>query len=309
MLKFFDLFSFKRKYAILFLVIYIMLLVKDFDDYEIISMSCGEKLERWGEFYLLRPDPEIIWKDKINKELAHAHYHRSNKGGGAWEKKKPLPDRWNIKYKDLTFNVKLMGFKHTGIFPEQSINWDFMMKKIEEEKEKNNRPIKVLNLFAYTGCASCACLKKGAEVVHVDSSRGMIEWAKENVKSSHLENEKIRFLEDDCVKFVKREIRRGNKYDAIVMDPPSYGRGSKNEVWDIEKDLFPLIELCMEILVDEPLFFIINSYTAGLSPVVLENILNMKFKDKKGKITSGELGIKAKNGLVLPAGVYGRYEK
>lgn len=309
MLKFFDLFSFKRKYAILFLVIYIMLLVKDFDDYEIISMSCGEKLERWGEFYLLRPDPEIIWKDKINNELAHAHYHRSNKGGGAWEKKKPLPDRWNIKYKDLTFNVKLMGFKHTGIFPEQSINWDFMMKKIEEEKEKNNRPIKVLNLFAYTGCASCACLKKGAEVVHVDSSRGMIEWAKENVKSSHLENEKIRFLEDDCVKFVKREIRRGNKYDAIVMDPPSYGRGSKNEVWDIEKDLFPLIELCMEILVDEPLFFIINSYTAGLSPVVLENILNMKFKDKKGKITSGELGIKAKNGLVLPAGVYGRYEK
>lgn len=308
-LKSFDLFSFKRKYAILFLVIYIMLLVKDFDDYEIISMSCGEKLERWGEFYLLRPDPEIIWKDKINNELAHAHYHRSNKGGGAWEKKKPLPDRWNIKYKDLTFNVKLMGFKHTGIFPEQSINWDFMMKKIEEEKEKNNRPIKVLNLFAYTGCASCACLKKGAEVVHVDSSRGMIEWAKENVKSSHLENEKIRFLEDDCVKFVKREIRRGNKYDAIVMDPPSYGRGSKNEVWDIEKDLFPLIELCMEILVDEPLFFIINSYTAGLSPIVLENILNMKFKDKKGKITSGELGIKAKNGLVLPAGVYGRYEK
>lgn len=309
MLKSFDLFHFKTKYAILFLVIYIMLLVKDFDDYEIISMSCGEKLERWGEFYLLRPDPEIIWKDKINNELAHAHYHRSNKGGGAWEKKKPLPDRWNIKYKDLTFNVKLMGFKHTGIFPEQSINWDFMMKKIEEEKEKNNRPIKVLNLFAYTGCASCACLKKGAEVVHVDSSRGMIEWAKENVKSSHLENEKIRFLEDDCVKFVKREIRRGNKYDAIVMDPPSYGRGSKNEVWDIEKDLFPLIELCMEILVDEPLFFIINSYTAGLSPVVLENILNMKFKDKKGKITSGELGIKAKNGLVLPAGVYGRYEK
>lgn len=287
-----------------------MLLVKDFEDYEIISMSSGEKLERWGNFYLLRPDPEIIWSDDLNKELVHAHYHRSNKGGGFWEKKKPLPDRWNIKYKDLTFNVKLMGFKHTGIFPEQSINWDFMMKKIEEEKAKtNNRPIKVLNLFAYTGCASCACLKKGAEVVHVDSSRGMIEWAKENVKSSHLENKKIRFLEDDCVKFVKREIRRGNKYDAIVMDPPSYGRGSKNEVWDIEKDLFPLIELCMEILVEEPLFFIINSYTAGLSPVVLENILNMKFKNKKGKISSGELGIKARNGLVLPAGVYGRYEK
>ena len=197
-----------------------MLLVKKFDDYEIISMSEGEKLERWGKFYLLRPDPEIIWKDKINPELVHAHYHRSNKGGGYWERKKSLPNRWIVKYKDLTFNVKLMGFKHTGIFPEQSVNWDFMMKKIKEEKQANPKPIKVLNLFAYTGCASCACLKAGAEVVHVDSSRGMIEWAKENVKSSNLEKEKIRFLEDDCVKFVKREIRRGNKYDAIIMDPP-----------------------------------------------------------------------------------------
>lgn len=286
-----------------------MLLVKDFNDYEIISMNNGEKLERWDKYYLLRPDPEIIWKDKLDENIAHAHYHRSNKGGGYWEKKKNLPDRWEVKYKHLVFNVKLMGFKHTGIFPEQSVNWDFMMEKIEEEKKNSDKLIKVLNLFAYTGCASVACLSKGAEVVHVDSSRGMIDWAKENVKSSGLEDKPIRFLVDDVVKFVKREIRRGNKYDAIIMDPPSYGRGAKNEIWDIEKDLYNLLELCSEILVDEPLFFIINSYTAGLSPIVLDNLLKIFFKDKKGIITSGELGIKAKNGLILPCGVYGRYEK
>ena len=286
-----------------------MLLVKNFDDYEIISMNNGEKLERWKNYYLLRPDPEIIWKEKIDKNLAHAHYHRSNKGGGYWEKKKSLPDRWTINYKDLVFNVKLMGFKHTGIFPEQSINWDFMMDKIKKEKEKNNKSIKVLNLFAYTGCASVACLKAGAEVVHVDSSRGMVDWAKENVKSSHLDDKPIRFLVDDCIKFVQREIRRGNKYDAIIMDPPSYGRGTKNEVWSIDKDLFNLVTLCQKILTEDPLFFIINSYTAGLSHAVLQNILKITLKEKKGKITSGELGIKAKNGLILPCGVYARYEK
>lgn len=286
-----------------------MLLVKNFDDYEIISMNNGEKLERWKNYYLLRPDPEIIWKEKIDKNLAHAHYHRSNKGGGYWEKKKNLPDRWTINYKDLVFNVKLMGFKHTGIFPEQSINWDFMMEKITKEKEKTNKSIKVLNLFAYTGCASVACLKAGAEVVHVDSSRGMVDWAKENVKSSNLEDKPIRFLVDDCIKFVQREIRRGNKYDAIIMDPPSYGRGTKNEVWSIDKDLFNLVTLCQEILTEDPLFFIINSYTAGLSHAVLENILKITLKEKKGQITSGELGIKAKNGLILPCGVYARYEK
>lgn len=285
-----------------------MLLVKDFNDYEIISMSNGEKLERWKNYYLLRPDPEIIWEDKENKIIPHAHYIRSNKGGGHWEIKKHLPESWTINYKDLTFNVKLMGFKHTGIFPEQSINWDFMMDKIKEEKE-TKKEIKVLNLFAYTGCATCACLKAGADVVHVDSSKGMISWAKENVKSSNLEDKNVRFLVDDCIKFVKREIRRGNKYDAIIMDPPSYGRGSKNEIWDIEKDLFPLVELCTKILIEEPLFFIINSYTAGLSPEVLNNILKLTLGNKKGTITCGELGIKSKNGLVLPAGVYGRYEK
>lgn len=284
------------------------MLLGGFPDYEIISMSEGEKLERWGDFYLLRPDPEIIWKDKLDTSIVHAHYHRSNKGGGYWEKLKKLPDRWTVNYKDLVFNVKLMGFKHTGIFPEQSVNWDFMMNKIEEETSKGKK-VKVLNLFAYTGCASVACLKAGAEVVHVDSSKGMIEWAKENVKSSNLEDKPIRFLVDDCIKLVKREIRRGNKYDAIIMDPPSYGRGNNNEVWDIEKDLFTLVELCTEILINDPLFFIINSYTAGLSPTVLNNILKMFFNNKKGNITSGELGIKAKNGLILPAGVYGRYER
>ena len=284
------------------------MLLANFIDYEIISMNEGEKLERWGEYYLLRPDPEIIWKDKLDKSIVNAHYHRSNKGGGYWEKIKKLPDRWTVNYKNLTFNVKLMGFKHTGIFPEQSVNWDFMMDKIEEETNKGKK-VKVLNLFAYTGCASVACLSKGAEVVHVDSSKGMIEWAKENVKSSGLEDKPIRFLVDDCIKFVKREIRRGNKYDAIIMDPPSYGRGSNNEIWDIEKDLFPLVELCTEILTDNPLFFIINSYTAGLSPTVIENILRIFFNKKQGTITSGELGIKARNGLILPAGVYGRYER
>lgn len=284
-----------------------MLLVENFDDYEILYMNNGEKLERWGKYKLLRPDPEIVWSDDCNYSDVDAHYHRSNKGGGYWEKKNnKLPDSWQVKYKDLTFNVKLMGFKHTGIFPEQAVNWDFMREKIE----KSNRKIKVLNLFAYTGCASVACLKAGAEVVHVDSSRGMVDWAKENVKSSKLEDKPIRFLVDDVVKFVKREIRRGNKYDAIIMDPPSYGRGANNEVWDIEKDLFPLVNLCMEILSDDPLFFIINSYTAGLSPTVLSNILNLTIAKKyNGTITSGELGIKANNGLILPCGVYGRYEK
>lgn len=282
-----------------------MLLAKDFDDYEIISMSGGEKLERWGKYYLLRPDPEIIWEDTLDKSIAHAHYHRSNKGGGFWEIKKSLPERWTVNYKNLTFNVKLMGFKHTGVFPEQSVNWDFIIDKIKSSSKK----VKVLNLFAYTGCASVAALSAGAEVVHVDSSRGMIEWAKENVKSSNLEDKPIRFLVDDCVKFVKREIRRGKKYDAIIMDPPSYGRGANKEVWDVEKDLFNLVKLCKEILEDEPLFFIINSYTASLSQAVLNNILKIVLGEKPGNITSGELGIKAKNGLILPCGVYARYEK
>ena len=279
-----------------------MLLVENFDDYKIINTSMGEKLEKWGDYYLLRPDPEIIWKEDMDKSLVHAYYHRSNKGGGYWETLKSLPSSWVISYKDLKFNVKLMGFKHTGVFPEQSINWDYMRERL-----KTRKGAKVLNLFAYTGCASVACLKEGASVVHVDSSRGMVDWAKENVKLNGLEDKPIRYLVDDVKKFVDREIRRGNKYDAIVMDPPSFGRGSNNEVWDIEKDLYDLVLRCKEILVDNPLFFIINSYTAGLSPVVLKNIVEKIFDS--GNIDIGELGIKTETGMVLPCGVFLRYEK
>ena len=280
------------------------------EDYEIIDASNGEKLEIWNGIKLLRPDPQIIWdngnlKEKYND--INACYHRSNKGGGHWENLKKTPAQWQVKYKDLVFNIKQMGFKHTGLFPEQSSNWDYMMDKISNSK----REIKILNLFAYTGGASVACLKAGASVVHVDSSRGMIDWAKENVKSSNLEDRSIRFLVDDVVKFVKREIRRGNKYDAIIMDPPSYGRGANGEVWDIEKDLFNLVELCSQILSDNPLFFIINSYTTGLSKEVLVNVLKLTV-DKKysGKISSEEIGLPIKNSdLVLPCGIYARWEE
>lgn len=278
-------------------------------EYEIVDASNGEKLERWGNIILLRPDPQIIWNngnlmDKYNN--IHARYIRSNKGGGHWENLKNTPSSWNINYKDLKFNIKQMGFKHTGLFPEQAINWDFMMNKIKN----SNREIKVLNLFAYTGGATVACLKAGASVVHVDSSRGMVDWAKENVNSSNLGDRKVRYIVDDVLKFVKREIRRGNKYDAIVMDPPSYGRGANGEIWDIEKDLYDLVELCMDILSDNPLFFIINSYTTGLSKEVFTNILKMTIgKRYKGKIYSEEIGLAiTNNNLVLPCGIYSRYE-
>ena len=276
--------------------------VNNFKDYEIISMSNGYKYERWNNITLKRPDPEIIWPDNENIKV-DARYTRSNTGGGMWEKLSNIPDSWQIHYKDLVFNLKLMGFKHTGLFPEQAYNWDLIRKTIKN----SNRKCKVLNLFAYTGAASIAALKEGAEVVHVDSSRGMIDWAKENVKSNHLENETIRFLVDDVKKFVKRELRRGNKYDIILMDPPSFGRGAKNEVWSIEKDLYNLVDDCTKLLSDKPLLFIINSYTTGLSNTVIENILH-KTLTKEGTITSTELGIKAKNNLILPCGNTTRWE-
>ena len=284
--------------------------VEDFKDYEIIDASNGEKLERWKDIYLLRPDPQIIWDNgdlyEKYKDKIHAVYNRSKKGGGSWTNLKNTPSKWKINYRNLTFNIKQMGFKHTGLFPEQAYNWNFMIEKIK----KSNRKIKVLNLFAYTGGATVACLSAGAEVTHVDSSRGMVDWCKENVKSNHLEDKKIRYLVDDVVKFVKREIRRGNKYDAIIMDPPSFGRGANKEVWNIEKDLFPLIELTTQILSDKPLFFLINSYTTGLSYTVLKNILTMTVNKKyKGKISCGEVGINIKNSdLILPCGIYGRWE-
>ena len=279
-------------------------------DYEILDMANGEKLERWGNITLIRPDPQIIWKEKSFPEKwknANAKYNRSNTGGGNWNFIKPLPKSWQIKYKDLTFNIKPMGFKHTGIFPEQAVNWDWMMNKIRN----SNREIKVLNLFAYTGGASVACLKAGASVCHVDSSKGMCEWAKENVASSGLRERPIRFLIDDVVKFVNREIRRGNKYDGIIMDPPSYGRGANGEVWKFEENIADLVELCMNVLSDKPLFFLINSYTTGISSQVLENLLRINIPKKAGgKFSHGELGLPMTNSkLILPCGIYGRWEE
>ena len=279
-------------------------------DYEILDMANGEKLERWGNITLIRPDPQIIWKEKTFPEKwkkADARYVRSSTGGGSWTYKNQVPKSWKITYKDLTFNIKPMGFKHTGIFPEQAVNWDWMMNKIKGSK----REIKVLNLFAYTGGATVACLKAGASVCHVDSSKGMCEWAKENVATSGLKDRPVRFLIDDVVKFVNREIRRGNKYDGIIMDPPSYGRGANGEVWKFEENIAPLIELCMNVLSDKPLFFLINSYTTGISSQVLENLLRINIpKRVNGKFSNGEIGLPMTNSkLILPCGIYGRWEE
>ena len=285
-----------------------MNIANEWKDYEIIDMSNGEKLERWGDIKLIRPDPQIIWKNKSfpsEWKSANARYNRSNTGGGAWEYSKRLPESWQVKYKNLTFNIKPMGFKHTGLFPEQAVNWDWMINKIKQSK----RDIKVLNLFAYTGGATVACLSAGASVCHVDSSKGMTTWAKENVESSGLRERPVRFIIDDVVKFVQREIIRGNKYDAIVMDPPSYGRGKNGEVWQFENNIADLVELCTQVLSDEPLFFLINSYTTGISSKVLANLLELNMKKYNGKITSGEIGLPMKNSkLVLPCGIYGRWE-
>jgi 23S rRNA (cytosine1962-C5)-methyltransferase len=277
-------------------------------DYEILDMSNGEKLERWGKYILVRPDPQIIWTketDKNNWNKADAIYNRSNKGGGEWTFKNNLPKSWKINYERLTFNIKPMGFKHTGLFPEQAVNWDWMIDKIQKSK----RPIKVLNLFAYTGGASVACLYAGASVCHVDSSKGMIEWAKENVKSSNLEEKSIRYIVDDVIKFVKREIRRQSKYDVIIMDPPSYGRGKSGEVWNFEENISELIDLCIKLLSDKPLFLLINSYTTGTSSKTLENILKLNIINKKGKFSSGEIGLPMSNSeITLPCGIFARWE-
>ena len=290
-----------------------MRLANEWKDYKILDMADGQKLERWGDVILSRPDPQIIWKSKSfpNKwKEINAEYHRSKTGGGTWEFKKKMPKQWQVKYKNLIFNIKPMGFKHTGLFPEQAVNWDWMIEKIQKEK-KNKKEVKVLNLFAYTGGATVACLSAGASVCHVDSSKGMTTWAKENVISSGLQDRSVRFIIDDVVKFVNREIRRGNKYDAIIMDPPSYGRGAKGEVWQFENNIYDLVELCSKVLSDDPLFFLINSYTTGISSQVLRNILNMVITKKyKGEIDAGEIGLPMENSkLILPCGIYGRWEK
>ncbi len=292
-----------------------MWLADQWNDYEVIDCSKGEKLERWGDYLLVRPDPQVIW-DTPKKENGwrkmNGHYHRSSKGGGEWEFFQ-LPKEWTIEYslpinKKLTFHLKPFSFKHTGLFPEQAANWNWFSQLIADAVSKG-RQVKVLNLFAYTGGATLAAAAAGASVTHVDASKGMVTWAKENAISSGLKDAPIRWLVDDCVKFVEREIRRGNHYDAIIMDPPSYGRGPKGEIWKIEESVYPLIQLCSQILTDNPLFFLINSYTTGLQPAVLSYMISTVLGTANGTVTASEIGLPvSSNGLVLPCGASGRYE-
>ena len=279
-------------------------------DYEVIDTSKGEKLERWGNYTLVRPDPQVLWDTpKLHKgwKNRNAHYHRSSKGGGEWEFF-DLPKQWDIQYKELTFHLQPFSFKHTGLFPEQAVNWDWFSEKIKSVKD---RQVKVLNLFAYTGGATLAAAKAGAAVTHVDASKGMVTWAKENAEASGLGSAPIRYIVDDCVKFVEREIRRGNQYDAVIMDPPSYGRGPKGEIWKIEDSIYPFVQLCAKVLSEDPVFFLINSYTTGLQPGVLAYMLSEVLGKKyQGKISAEEIGLPVtSNGLVLPCGASGRWER
>ena len=276
---------------------------ENWKDYELLDASRGERLERWGDIILIRPDPQILWdtprKDPRWKQ-AHARYHRSNTGGGQWERYRPIPDSWQIRYGDLLFALKPMGFKHTGLFPEQAVNWDTMASLIKKE----NRPVRVLNLFGYTGAATLACVAAGAHVTHVDASKGMVAWGKENAVASGLADRPMRWLVDDCVKFVQREQRRGNTYDGILMDPPSYGRGPGGEVWKLEEQIYPLVAECVKILSDDPLFFLINSYTTGLSPSVMQYVLGSLLpRGIGGTLSADEIGLPVTNsGMVLPCG-------
>ena len=284
-----------------------MWIADQWKDYELLDCGDGEKLERWNKQILVRPDPQAIWEaPRRNSAWNHpdARYLRSNTGGGHWERKK-LPEQWQVRYKELTFNVKPMNFKHTGLFPEQAVNWDFAMDQIR----RAGRPIRVLNLFAYTGAATIACAAAGASVCHVDAAKGMVAWAKDNARASHLEDAPIRWIVDDCAKFVEREIRRGKRYDAIIMDPPSYGRGPSGEVWKLEQNLFPFVKLCAGVLSDDPLFIVLNSYTTGLAPSVLGYILNLLVGEKYGGHTEcAELGLPVtETGMALPCGATGRW--
>ena len=280
-------------------------------DYEVIDTSAGEKLERWGSYLLVRPDPQVIWntpKEHAGWKKRNGHYHRSSKGGGEWEFFQ-LPDEWSINYKELTFHLKPFSFKHTGLFPEQAANWDWFSSMIKKSIQEAGRPVKVLNLFAYTGGATLAAAKAGAAVTHVDASKGMVTWAKENAAASGLGNAPIRWLVDDCVKFVEREIRRGNTYDGIIMDPPSYGRGPKGEIWKLEDNIYPFIELTAKLLSDNALFFLVNSYTTGLQPAVLTYMIHTALTPRfGGRVESSEIGLPVStSGLVLPCGASGRW--
>lgn len=284
-----------------------MKIADDWQDYKILASSDGMKLENWKGVVLLRPDPQVIWSGgNLYSADIHAVYHRNEKGGGYWEKRKPFPEEWTVSYKDLTFKVKPMGFKHTGLFPEQAVNWNELRRIIELAKSRGNREIKVLNLFAYTGAASVACAKSGAAVTHVDAAKGMVERAGENARLSGVDSG-IRYIVDDCMKFVRREIRRGNKYDGIIMDPPSYGRGPGGEMWKIERDLFGFVQTCAEVLSEKPLFMLINSYTTGLQPAVLKNILTLALKNFKGTFNAYEVGIATEEGIPLPCGAGGLF--
>lgn len=285
-----------------------MWLADKWKDYQVIDTSSGEKLEKWGDYILLRPDPQVIWKTPKKNPMwkrINAHYHRSSKGGGEWEFF-DLPDEWTISYRELRFRLKPFSFKHTGLFPEQAVNWDWMSDRIKNA----GRPVKALNLFAYTGGATLAMAAAGAAVTHVDASKGMVAWAKENAQASHLEDRPIRWLVDDCKKFVEREIRRGNHYDAILMDPPSYGRGPKGEIWKMEDSIYEFLELSVQLLSDRPLFFVINSYTTGLAPAVLKYLLSTVLKDKGGVVQADEIGLPVREtSLVLPCGACGRWSE
>ncbi len=287
-----------------------MWIAEHWKDYEVIDTSKGEKLERWGDYLLVRPDPQVIWdtpKTHRGWRKKNGHYHRSAKGGGEWEFF-GLPKQWSIGYEplNLTFQLKPFSFKHTGLFPEQAVNWDWFSALIKDA----GRPVKVLNLFAYTGGATLAAARAGAQVTHVDASRGMVTWARENAAASGLSEAPVRWIVDDCVKFVEREIRRGNRYDAVIMDPPSYGRGPKGEIWKIEDAVFSLVTLCAGLLSEEPLFFLINSYTTGLAPAVLSYMLGVALKKQGGRIFAGEIGLPVtETGLVLPCGASGRWER
>lgn len=286
-----------------------MRMATDWQDYELIDTGNGEKLERWGDFILRRPDPQIIWplvRETADWKNAHGHYLRSSSGGGQWQFRKDLPDRWTIGYGPLKFHIRPTNFKHTGLFPEQAVNWSWMMDRIRNA----GRPIRVLNLFAYTGGATVAAAAAGAEVCHVDAAKGMVQWAKENAQLSGLEAAPVRYITDDVFKFVQREQRRGRQYEAIIMDPPSYGRGPNGEMWKLEENLFPFLESCVSILSDKPLFVLVNSYTTGLSPTVLSNLLKMSIGRKfGGKLDCGEIGLPiTASGMTLPCGIYGRWE-
>ena len=279
-------------------------------DYTILATGDGMKLERWGNVVLLRPDPQVIWRPSRDLYACcdiNAVYRRSSKGGGGWEYRKPVPDEWTVSYRDLNFIVKPMGFKHTGLFPEQAANWDAMRALIENRlKTQPDRPVKVLNLFAYTGGASVACAKSGALVTHVDAAKGMVERAGRNARLSGIESG-IRYIVDDCFKFVRKEIRRGNRYDAIIMDPPSYGRGPSGETWKIEDDIFDFVTTCAQVLEKDPLFVLINSYTTGLQPTVIKNILTLALKNFSGKTEAYELGLPTEEGICLPCGASGLF--